>query len=82
MIALLLFGGFALFLILGVPVAFGIVLASLGAILYQGYPMALFGQRLFTSVDSFPLMAIPLFMLAVLALVAYVPGFTSWALSN
>lgn len=64
MIALLLFGGFALFLILGVPVAFGIALAALGAILYQGYPMALFGQRLFTSVDSFPLMAIPLFMLA------------------
>lgn len=64
MIALLLFGGFALFLILGVPVAFGIALTSLGAILYQGYPMALFGQRLFTSVDSFPLMAIPLFMLA------------------
>lgn len=64
MIALLLFGGFALYLILGVPVAFGIALAALGAILYQGYPMALFGQRLFTSVDSFPLMAIPLFMLA------------------
>jgi len=64
MIAFLLFGGFALFLILGVPVAFGIALTSLGAILYQGYPMALFGQRLFTSVDSFPLMAIPLFMLA------------------
>ncbi|GLK72170.1 TRAP transporter large permease [Ancylobacter dichloromethanicus] len=64
MIALLLFGGFALFLVLGVPVAFGIALASLGAIVYQGYPMALFGQRLFTSVDSFPLMAIPLFMLA------------------
>lgn len=64
MIALLLFGGFALFLVLGVPVAFGIALASLGAIAYQGYPMALFGQRLFTSVDSFPLMAIPLFMLA------------------
>ncbi|MGU3492407.1 TRAP transporter large permease [Xanthobacteraceae bacterium A53D] len=64
MIALLLIGGFALFLILGVPVAFGIALAGLSAILYQGYPLALFGQRLFTSVDSFALMAIPLFMLA------------------
>lgn len=64
MIPLILFGGFALFLVLGLPVAFGIAIASLGAILYQGYPMALFGQRLFTSVDSFPLMAIPLFMLA------------------
>lgn len=64
MISLILFGGFALFLIMGMPVGFGIALASVGAILYLGYPMALFGQRLFTSVDSFPLMAIPLFMLA------------------
>lgn len=64
MIALILFGGFALFLVLGLPVAFGIALAGLGGILYQGFPMALFGQRLFASVDSFPLMAIPLFMLA------------------
>ncbi|WP_128254756.1 TRAP transporter large permease [Falsirhodobacter deserti] len=64
MISLILFGGFVLFLILGLPVAFGIALASLAGILYYGFPMALFGQRLFTSVDSFPLMAIPLFMLA------------------
>jgi tripartite ATP-independent transporter DctM subunit len=64
MIALILFGGFALFLVMGLPVAFGIALAGLAGILYQGFPMALFGQRLFASVDSFPLMAIPLFMLA------------------
>lgn len=64
MIALILFGGFALFLLMGLPVAFGIALAGLVGILYQGFPMALFGQRLFASVDSFPLMAIPLFMLA------------------
>jgi len=64
MISLILFGGFALFLAIGLPVAFGIAIASLLAIWYNGLPMALFGQRLFTSVDSFPLMAIPLFMLA------------------
>ncbi|MBC8718976.1 TRAP transporter large permease [Ochrobactrum sp. Marseille-Q0166] len=64
MISLILFGGFALFLAIGLPVAFGIAIASLVAIWYNGLPMALFGQRLFTSVDSFPLMAIPLFMLA------------------
>ncbi|SEN72090.1 C4-dicarboxylate transporter, DctM subunit [Loktanella fryxellensis] len=64
MIALILFGGFALFLLMGLPVAFGIALAGLAGILYQDFPMALFGQRLFASVDSFPLMAIPLFMLA------------------
>ncbi|SED56993.1 TRAP transporter large permease [Rhodobacter sp. 24-YEA-8] len=64
MISLILFGGFGLFLAIGLPVAFGIAIASLVAIWYNGFPMAVFGQRLFTSVDSFPLMAIPLFMLA------------------
>lgn len=64
MLGLILFGGFALFLFLGLPVGFGLALASLAAIDYSGYPIAVFGQRLFTAVDSFPLMAIPLFMLA------------------
>ena len=64
MLTLILFGGFAILLFLGLPVGFGLALASLGAIVYSGYPLALFGQRLFTAVDSFPLMAIPLFMLA------------------
>lgn len=64
MLGLILFGGFALFLFLGLPVGFGLALASLGAIDYSGYPIAVFGQRMFTAVDSFPLMAIPLFMLA------------------
>lgn len=63
-LGLILFGAFALFLVLGLPVGIGLALASLGAIFYQGYPIALFGQRMFTAVDSFPLMAIPLFMLA------------------
>lgn len=64
MIGLILFGSFALFLILGLPAAFGLALASLGAILYSGYPITVFTQRMFTAVNSFPLMAIPLFMLA------------------
>ncbi|WP_337997567.1 TRAP transporter large permease [Oleispirillum naphthae] len=64
MLTLILFGGFAILLFLGLPVGFGLALASLGAIAYSGYPLALFGQRMFTAVDSFPLMAIPLFMLA------------------
>lgn len=64
MISFILFGGFAFFLLIGLPVAFGIAMAALIAILYLDFPIAVFAQRLFTSVDSFPLMAIPLFMLA------------------
>ncbi|WP_321447192.1 TRAP transporter large permease [uncultured Cohaesibacter sp.] len=64
MLGLILFGGFAFFLVLGLPVGFGLALASVAAIFYKGFPIALFGQRMFTAVDSFPLMAIPLFMLA------------------
>ncbi|WP_077210646.1 TRAP transporter large permease [Bacillus dakarensis] len=60
----ILFGLFALFLILGVPIAFVLALSSIGAIYYADYPIVVLSQRLFTSLDSFPLMAIPLFMLA------------------
>jgi len=64
MLGTILFASFAVFLVLGLPVGIGLALASLAGIFYEGYPIPLFGQRLFTAVDSFPLMAIPLFMLA------------------
>lgn len=59
-----LFGLFAVFLVLGVPIAFVLALSSVGAIFFADYPIVVLSQRLFTSLDSFPLMAIPLFMLA------------------
>ena len=52
-------------LLLGVPVAFTMGIAGLGAILMDGSLTPLMAaQRLFAGVDSFPLMAVPLFMLA------------------
>jgi C4-dicarboxylate transporter DctM subunit len=60
----ILFSLFAIFLILGIPVAFVLALASLGALFYADYPLVVMSQRFFTSLDSFPFMAIPLFMLA------------------
>lgn len=60
----ILFGLFAILLILGIPVGFVLSLSSIGAINSQHLPIILLGQRFFTSLDSFPLMAIPLFMLA------------------
>jgi len=60
----ILFGAFLFFLILGVPISFVLALSSIGAIFYAGYPLDVLSQRFFTGLDSFPLMAIPLFMLA------------------
>jgi len=60
----ILFGLFAVFLILGIPIGFVLALASIGAIFYADYPLVVLGQRFFAATDSFPLMAIPLFMLA------------------
>ncbi len=54
----------ALFL-LDVPVAVGIGLASLAAFVYQGdFPLITAVQRIYGGVDSFPLMAVPLFLYA------------------
>lgn len=64
MLGIILFGGFFLFLFMGLPVGFGLALASLLAVITNDYPVTVFAQRMFTAVDSFPLMAIPLFMLA------------------
>lgn len=60
----ILFGLFFLFLIIGVPIGFVIALSSIGGLIYLELPLELLAQRFFTAINSFPLMAIPLFMLA------------------
>lgn len=65
MVSLLLFGGFLLFLTLSVPIAIALGLASSVALLYSGIVNSTFiAQGLVTSIDSFPLMAVPFFILA------------------
>jgi len=55
----------AILFLLGVPIAVSIGLASVIGIETQGrLPLLLVAQRMFTGIDSFPLMAIPLFILA------------------
>mgnify|MGYP000017653895 CR=1 FL=1 len=51
-------------LLFGIPISFAIVLGSAWAGWERGLPPMLLAQRLFTGLDSFPLMAVPLFMLA------------------
>ena len=55
----------AILIVMNVPIAMSIGFATFIAIFTAGkVPLFLVGQRMFTGVDSFPLLAIPLFMLA------------------
>lgn len=55
---------FALFGLLGMPLAFALGLAGMAGILVGDFPMLQLAGKMVNSIDSFPLMAIPLFMLA------------------
>ncbi|EAU39897.1 hypothetical protein FP2506_17514 [Fulvimarina pelagi HTCC2506] len=62
---LTLFTVFAICILVGVPVVFGLGIASLAAILYQGLPPLALPQRIIPAVsDNFSIVAIPLFILA------------------
>lgn len=67
MTGLLLFGGFALCLLLGVPVAMGLGAATMGSILFSpdfSITTAIIPQRIFGGLESSSLMAIAFFVLA------------------
>ena len=55
---------FAGFLLIGVPISISIGASAVLACLYFGYPLFTIGQRMISGVDSFLLIAVPLFILA------------------
>ena len=56
---------FGICVIIGIPIAMGLGLAAVGAMIAWGkVPLYLIPQRMFTGIDSFVLMAVPFFMLA------------------
>lgn len=55
---------FFVFAILGLPLAFALGLAAVSGMVYADFGLAQLPGKMLHSVDSFPLMAIPLFMLA------------------
>ena len=62
---LVLFATLLFCFVLGVPIAFSLGIASVATLEFaSNLPLTLAAQRLFTGTDSFPLMAIPFFMLA------------------
>jgi len=62
---LILFLSILILLLLGMPIAFALGIGSSFSLLADStLPMVLVPQRMFTALDSWPIMAIPLFMLA------------------
>jgi tripartite ATP-independent transporter DctM subunit len=60
----LLLGVFAVALALRVPIALGLAIASLCTAIYLDIPMPVVGQQMVNSLLTFPLLAIPFFILA------------------
>jgi C4-dicarboxylate transporter DctM subunit len=57
--------GIVLFTLLGVPIGYVLGISSMLALLYEGsLPLIVIPQKFFTGIDSFPIMAIPFFILA------------------
>ena len=64
-ISLLLFGYFVLFIIIGMPIAFALGVSTLATVLAtNAIPVDFFPQTAFTSIDNFPIMAVPFFIAA------------------
>jgi len=55
---------FLLCLALGIPIAFCLGITAAVSLMSLGLPLQVVAQRIFTGIDSFPLMAVPFFILA------------------
>lgn len=55
---------FTVTLLMGFPIAFCLGISSLAVLMASDVPLNLMAQRIFTGMDSFPLMAVPFFVLA------------------
>lgn len=65
MVSAFIFGFFILFVLLSVPLAVGLGLSTVLTIFFTDIvKLQVVAQKMFTAVDSFPLMAIPFFMIA------------------
>ena len=60
----LLFGAFGILLIMGAPITLALALSATVTYLYVGQELTTLVQIAFSSVNSFPIMALPAFVLA------------------
>lgn len=61
----ILIAAFLILMVIGVPVAFALAMSAFAAVAIGGrYPMVVVVKEMFTGLDSFPLLAVPFFILA------------------
>jgi tripartite ATP-independent transporter DctM subunit len=60
----ILFGVFALFLLIGTPIAFSLGIASVSTVVYMGLPPVVVFQQMSSGMGAFAMMAIPFFIFA------------------
>jgi tripartite ATP-independent transporter DctM subunit len=60
---ILLLGGFFALIAIRVPLAFALILSSLAVIIQLGLPFVSIANQLFTGINSFPLLAVPFFLI-------------------
>jgi TRAP-type mannitol/chloroaromatic compound transport system permease large subunit len=65
-LVLAVFGILVLLMLLGVPIALSLGLTAIGTMYWMGGPdlLIMFGQRAYFGTTSFPLLAVPFFILA------------------
>ncbi|MGE4584549.1 MAG: TRAP transporter large permease [Sphaerochaeta sp.] len=61
---ILFFGSFVILLLIGVPISISIGASAILGCINLGYPLMVIGQKMVSGIDSFLLIAIPLFILA------------------
>ena len=61
----ILFASFLILLVIGFPIAFVLAISAFLAVSFgSNYPMLVIVKEMFSGLDSFPLMAVPFFVLA------------------
>ncbi len=60
----ILFGAFIVLILIGLPIAVAIGLSGTIVLMLRGFPLMLVPQRMFASIDTFALVAVPFFILA------------------
>lgn len=63
-ISFILFGGLLFFVIMRVPLGFSLAISAMLAFMYGGESLLTMVQSYYDSIDSFPLIAVPMFFLA------------------
>jgi tripartite ATP-independent transporter DctM subunit len=61
-VTVLLLGAFTAFFLLGWPVVLAVMIPAVVYVLWSGFPIELIGQRMAYALDSFPLVAVPVFI--------------------